>query len=83
MTPVAILEPVDLGGVLVQRATLHNFGHMQHVLGTRGANGNEIITVTTSIPYKTPVLVRRAGDVIPQVVQRVNVTTPPRSNDDK
>jgi hypothetical protein len=38
---------------------------------------------TTSIPYKTPVLVRRAGYVIPQVVQRVkNVTPLPPTNDD-
>ena len=76
MTPVAILEPVEVGGVLVQRATLHNFGHMQHVLGTRA---NDSAT-TTSIPHKTPVLVRRAGDVIPQVVQRVNVTLPPAND---
>jgi DNA ligase (NAD+) len=77
ITPVAILEPVEIGGVLVQRATLHNFGHMLHVLGSH-ANDNE---TTTSIPYKTPVLVRRAGDVIPQVVQRVNVTLPPANDD--
>jgi DNA ligase (NAD+) len=60
LTPVAILEPMDLRGVTVQRATLHNFIHMRQILG--GAD---------RIPKGSPVLVRRAGDVIPQVVQRV------------
>jgi DNA ligase (NAD+) len=60
LTPVAILEPVDLRGVTVQRATLHNFIHMRQVLGG-----------VDRIPRGSTVLVRRAGDVIPQVVQRV------------
>ena len=59
LTPVAILEPVDIAGVSVKRATLHNFGFLQQLMGG------------TSIPRGTKVLVRRAGDVIPQVVQRV------------
>lgn len=60
LTPVAILEPVDLRGVTVQRATLHNFIHMRQILGG-----------IDRIPKGSTVLVRRAGDVIPQVVQRV------------
>ena len=84
LTPVAILEPVDIGGVTVQRATLHNFGHMKHILGRGGeeaggggGGGEGSKTVTdTNIPVDTLVLVRRAGDVIPQVVQRLNVTNP-------
>ena len=63
LTPVAVLEPVDLGGVKVQRATLHNFEHMQQILG-----GN-------SIPKRTQVLVRRAGEVIPQVMQRMDMAS--------
>ena len=59
LTPVAILEPVEVGGVTIQRATLHNFGHLQDVLGD------------TKVRKKEPVIVRRAGDVIPQVVRRV------------
>jgi DNA ligase (NAD+) len=59
LTPVAILDPVDIGGVTIQRATLHNFGHLQQVLGG------------TTTAVGTSVLVRRAGDVIPQVVQRI------------
>lgn len=62
LTPVAILEPIDVGGVTIQRATLHNFGHLQQVLG-----GKETAKGTL-------VLVRRAGDVIPQVVQRVGTS---------
>ena len=63
LTPVAILDPVDLGGVLVQRATLHNFAHMQQVLRS-----------SDRVIKGCPVLVRRAGDVIPQVVSRVDAT---------
>jgi NAD-dependent DNA ligase len=76
LTPVAILEPVDIAGVTVQRATLHNFGHMAHVLGrVDGFGDNQTMGATlTRIPVQTPVLVRRAGDVIPQVVHRVNTT---------
>ena len=59
LTPVALLEPVDIGGVSVKRATLHNFGHLVQLMGS------------TQVPVGTKVLVRRAGDVIPQVVQRV------------
>lgn len=59
LTPVALLEPVDIAGVSVRRATLHNFGFLEELMGS------------TSVPVGTKVLVRRAGDVIPQVVQRV------------
>jgi DNA ligase (NAD+) len=61
LTPVAHLEPVDIQGVNVQRATLHNFVHLQQMMGA------------TQVPVGTPVLVRRAGEVIPQVVKRVLV----------
>jgi NAD-dependent DNA ligase len=64
LTPVAVLEPVEVGGVTIQRATLHNFRHLQDILGGGGA-------VLTRIPRNEPVLVRRAGDVIPQVVKRI------------
>jgi DNA ligase (NAD+) len=56
LTPVALLEPIDLNGVSVQRATLHNFRHLQQTLGGK------------SIPRETSVMVRRAGEVIPQVI---------------
>ena len=69
LTPVAHLQPVDINGVNVQRATLHNFGHLRTIFQSR----NEV-------PIGTHVMVRRAGDVIPQVVNMVdtistNITT--------
>ena len=68
LTPVAKLEPVELNGVLIQRATLHNFGHMQKVLGS------DRIRVGSSV------LVRRAGEVIPQVLRLVERSGPMDGN---
>lgn len=67
LTPVAHLEPVDIQGVNVQRASLHNFVHLQQMMGA------------TQVPVGTPVLIRRAGEVIPQVVKRVLVDDAPES----
>jgi DNA ligase (NAD+) len=53
MTPVAELEPVNIAGVMVSRATLHN--------------EDEIIKKDIRIGDR--VFVRRAGDVIPEVVK--------------
>jgi len=74
LTPVAILEPVDLGGVLVSRASLHNFYFARSLLipkknddgnAADGGSGN------MSVKKGVSVLVSRAGDVIPQVKKRV------------
>lgn len=55
ITPVALLEPVEIGGVIVSRASLHNFEEVAR----------------KDIRVGDWVFVRRAGDVIPEVVAPV------------
>ena len=52
LTPYAILEPVELGGVVVRQATLHNFDYI----------------FEKDIRIGDQVFVKRAGDVIPYVI---------------
>jgi len=59
ITPVAEMVPVAVGGVMVSRATLHNVDEL----------------IRKHVYGGCKVLVRRAGDVIPEVVKSIDVDT--------
>ncbi|MFD0987731.1 NAD-dependent DNA ligase LigA [Methyloligella solikamskensis] len=71
LTPVAKLEPVTVGGVVVQNATLHNEDYIAGI----GAKG-EKIREGRDIREGDTIIVQRAGDVIPQVVDVVLAKRP-------
>ena len=66
LTPVAKLEPVGVGGVIVQNATLHNEDYIKGI----GGKGEEL-REGRDIRIGDTVIIQRAGDVIPQVVDVV------------
>ena len=66
LTPVGKLEPVGVGGVIVQNVTLHNEDYIKGI----GGDGEEL-REGRDIRIDDTVIIQRAGDVIPQVVDVV------------
>ncbi|RQD69184.1 MAG: NAD-dependent DNA ligase LigA [Tindallia sp. MSAO_Bac2] len=60
LTPAAVLEPVEVGGVTVQRATLNNWEDIQR----------------KNLRLGVKVWLRRSNDVIPEIMGRVEEKTP-------
>src|SRR3981081_2209624 len=65
-TPVGKLEPVGVGGVIVQNVSLHNEDYIRGI----GGDGEEL-REGRAIRIGDTVIIQRAGDVIPQVVDVV------------
>ncbi|MCL2715740.1 MAG: NAD-dependent DNA ligase LigA [Alphaproteobacteria bacterium] len=66
LTPVGRLDPVGVGGVIVQNVTLHNEDYIRGI-----GNKGEALREGRDLRINDTVVIQRAGDVIPQVVDVV------------
>jgi len=64
LTPVAELEPVEVGGVEIKRATLHNASDLEK----------------KDVRVGDTVVIERAGDVIPSIVRVITIESKKRSH---
>jgi DNA ligase (NAD+) len=58
VTPVAELEPIELQGTIVKRATLHNYKEV----------------IEKNLEMGDMVVIRKAGDIIPEVVKVIKIS---------
>ena len=58
LTPVADLEPIELQGTIVKRATLHNYKEV----------------LEKNLEFGDMVVIRKAGDIIPEVVKVIKIS---------
>jgi DNA ligase (NAD+) len=75
LTPVARLKPVMVGGVTVTNATLHNEDYIKGIGG-----GGVTLRDGRDIRVGDTVILQRAGDVIPQIVDIVEAKRPKDSH---
>ena len=66
LTPVAVFEPIEIDGSIVERASLHNMSVMQEILGDTPYCGQHIWVIKANqiIPQITKAVKMKYGDII-------------------